>query len=117
MRTYGRTRDADGAPTWVEVSTDAAGRNDLVYATALCQVLLLNLNESPFYANHGIPAKTSLIQQVAPDFYAMRTQQQFAQYFANLVIARDQRAAEPTYNVNITTHDGVRLNAAVPIPT
>ncbi len=117
MRTYGRTYDADGLPTWVEVSTDAEGRNDFVWATTLCQVLQLNLNESPFYANYGIPAKTSLIQQVAPDFYVMRVQQQFSQYFANLVISRVPLAAAPVYRVNVTTNQGVKLNAEVPIPT
>lgn len=116
MRTFGRVYDANGLPTWVEVSTDANGLNDLVWATTLCQVLLLNLNESPFFANFGIPAHQSLIQQVAPDFYVMRTQQQFSQYFANLVISRVPNPVEPVYRVNITTHQGVKLNAAVPIP-
>ena len=116
MRTFGRVYDANKVPTWVEVSTDASGRNDLVWATTLCQTLLLNLNESPFFANYGIPAKTALIQQVAPDFYVMRTQQQFSQYFANLVISRVPAAADPVYKVNITTNQGVKLNADVPIP-
>jgi hypothetical protein len=116
MRTYGRTWDADGRPTWVEVNTDSAGFNDLVWATTLCQVLLLNLNESPFFANYGIPGHASLIQQVAPDFYVMRTQQQFSQYFSNLVISRVQSVSEPVYRVNVTTNQGVRLNADVPIP-
>ncbi len=117
MRTYGRTYDANGKPTWVVVSTDASGQNDLVWTTTLCQVLKLNLNESPFFANYGIPMKTALIQQVAPDAYAMRTQAQFSQYFANLVISRVPLATEPTYRVNVTTHQGVKLNADVPIPT
>lgn len=116
MRTFGRTYDANKVPTWVEVSTDANGRNDLVWATTLCQTLLLNLNESPFFANYGIPAKTALIQQVAPDFYVMRALQQFSQYFANLIISRVPAAADPVYKVNITTNQGVKLNANVPIP-
>lgn len=116
MRTYGRTYDANKVPTWVEVSTDAAGRNDLVWATTLCQVLQLNLNESPFFANYGIPAKNSIIQQVAPDFQVMRTQQQFEQYFANLIISRVPNPSAPVYRVNVTTNQGVKLNADVPIP-
>ena len=46
----------------------------------------------------------------------MRTQQQFSQYFANLVISRVPAAADPVYKVNITTNQGVKLNADVPIP-
>jgi len=117
VRTYGRTYDVNGVPTWVEVSTDSQGFNDMVWTTTLCQVLKLNLNESPFFGNFGIPAKTSLIQQVAPDIYAMRTQRTFSQYFANLVISRVPQAEQPTYRVNITTHQGVQLNTEVPIPT
>lgn len=117
MRTYGRVTNDDGTKTWVVVQTDAAGKNDLVWATTLIQVLKLNLGESPFFANYGIPARQSIIQQIAPDYYAMRTQQQFSQYFANLVISRVSAAAEPTYRVNITTNVGVKLNADVPIPT
>ena len=127
MRTYGRiyALNPDGSkqnpqpvgyPQWTEVQTDANGFNDLVYCTTLIQVLLLNLNESPFYANYGIPAKASVIQQVAPDYYVVRTQKAFAQYFANLVVARQAAAVVPTYLVNVTTNSGVKLNANVPIP-
>lgn len=116
MRTYGRITLQDGSRRWVEVSTDAAGFNDMVYVTTLLQVLKLFLGESPFYANYGIPAKTSVIQQVAPDYYVARTQQQFAQYFANLVISKVGGLVTPTYRVNVTTHQGVRLNVSIPVP-
>lgn len=122
MRTYGRIPNPASTPIkplpliWIVVTTDAAGFNDFVYATTLIQVLKLNLGESPFYANYGIPAKTSVVTQVAPDFYSMRTQQQFAQYFANLIIAKTA-ANPPTYQVNVTTHAGVKLSATVPIAT
>ena len=122
MRTYGRIPNPASTPIkplpliWTVVTTDAAGFNDLVYATTLIQVLKLNLGESPFYANYGIPAKISVVTQVAPDFYSMRTQQQFAQYFANLIIAKTA-ANPPTYQVNVTTHAGVKLSATVPIAT
>ena len=55
MRTYGRVYAEDGSYTWVEVSTDANGFDDMVMLTTLAQVLKLNLGESPFYANFGIP--------------------------------------------------------------
>ena len=123
MRTYGRVPNPASTPlvplppVWTEVTTDANGFNDLVYATTLIQVLKLNLGESPFYANYGIPAKASVVTQVAPDFYVVQTQQQFAQYFANLVVNKTAQSPNPTYQVNITTHAGVKLSATVPIPT
>ncbi|MEJ0017543.1 MAG: hypothetical protein WDN25_13450 [Acetobacteraceae bacterium] len=116
MRTYGRVTDTMGNKTWVEVTTDAQGFNDMVYVTTLAQTLKLNLGDSPFYADYGIPAHPSIVQQVIPDFYVARTQQQFAARFASLQIARVS-GDPPTYNLTITTHQGVRLNASVPIPT
>lgn len=136
MRTYGRVpvfEEGTNAPVidpetgvqrlqWTVVETTADGYDDYVYATTLIQVLKLNLGESPFYGNYGIPAKSSLVQQIAPDFYAMRTQQQFAGYFANLTIARAPAPAgfpldTPTYKLAITTNVGVKLNVDVPIAT
>lgn len=115
MRTYGRIPNGAGGLKWVRVDTDAKGFNDMVWLTTLIQCLKLNLNESPFYANHGIPAKPSVIQQIFPDFYVARTQQQFAPYFASLIIAKED-ASFPEYRVNVTTHQGVKINAAVPVP-
>jgi hypothetical protein len=115
MRTYGRLINADGTKTWVEVDTDANGFNDAVYLTTLCQCYLLNLNESPFYAGFGLPAEQSVIQQVAPDFYANRMAQYFAQFFASLILARDANAAEPVYTINVLTQQGARATLSVPI--
>ena len=131
MRTYGRVpvymsgtliqaknpNTGQPATKWVVVQTDANGFNDLVYATTLVQAFKINLGESPFYANYGLPAKTSVVTQVAPDYNVVLTQQQFAQYFASLVVARQAGAATPTYKVDITTHVGVKLSASVPIAT
>lgn len=136
MRTYGRVpvlipgsnvqaidpETGSPATEWVEVDTTAAGYNDYVYITTLIQVLKLNLGESPFYGNYGIPAKASIVQQVAPDFYVIRTQQQFAGRFANLTIARTAAPSgypinTPTYRVAVTTHQGLKLNVTVPIAT
>ena len=125
MRTYGRVwaLNEDGSrqnpqpagfPYWQEVTTDANGFSDSVWLTTLAQVLQLNLNESPFYANYGLPDEQSIMQQVAPDFYVNRTQQQFAQYFASLIIARVPGTVDPTYNVNVLTNQGARQVFQVP---
>lgn len=119
MRTYGRSPTNSG-PTWVEVTTDTNGFNDAVYLTTLCQVLLGNLNESPFYGNYGLPAEQSILTQIYPDFYIAMTQRQFSQYFAALVISRQPRAPNSrdlVYNVAATTQQGVALNRSMPIPT
>lgn len=125
MRTYGRVRnpqtgqfvpDPVTGMLWREVVTDANGYNDLVYATTLCQVFQLNLNESPFYGNYGLPAEEAVIQQVQPDFYVSRTQQQFAGYFANLIIWKDSAAEQPTYNANITTNQGAKILLSMAVP-
>lgn len=116
MRTYGRIRNPDGSKSWVVVETDANGFDDMVWVTTLCQTLLLNLGESPFFADHGLPAPNAVVQQIAPDFFVARTQRQFSAYFASLVVSRDA-SPTPTYKVNVTTHQGVKLNASVQIPT
>ena len=115
MRTYGRI-NSGGTLVWQEVDTDASGNNDLVYLTTLAQTLKMNLGESPFFANYGIPARESVIQQIFPDYYVSITQQQFAPYFASLLVARTS-TNPPTYRVNVTTHQGVKLNASIPVPT
>lgn len=118
MRTYGRIKSEPFGEKdkWVMVTTDENGFNDHVYLTALAQTLLLNLNESPFFANYGIPAKTSVLTQVFPDFNSIFTQQQYARFFASLLIAR-RNLPDPVYDIQCITHAGVRLNKEVPIPT
>lgn len=117
MRLWGRAANQDGTRgPWKEVDTEfGTGLNDLLRVTNLCQVLLLNLGESPFFANYGIPAQQSVVTQVFPDFYVARTQQQFSQFFASLIITK-QALPDPTYSVAVTTHAGQKLNALVPIP-
>jgi len=111
VRTYGRVTDEYGNKTWVTVESNPQQGDDYVFCTALCQVLKLNLNESPFYANYGIPAHPSVIQQIAPDYNVALTQKQFSQYFANLSISKLPPLPNdptPQYNVSITTHQGVQ---------
>lgn len=121
MRTYGRITNPDGSKTWVEVDTDANGFNDAVYLTTLIQCLKLNLNESPFWGNYGIPAEPSVVQQVFPDFYVTRTQQQFSQFFASLIVAKDAGGVDadgrpsPVYNIHVVTNYGSKSELQVPV--
>lgn len=109
MRTYGRVKDANGDETiWVEVFQQDDGNFESGYVTTLIQVLKLSLGESPFYANYGIPAQRSVIQQVFPDYYVQVTQQQFAQFFASLIISKVQ-SETPTYTVDVLTTYGTRI--------
>lgn len=113
MRTYGRVLDkTTGNLEWAIVETAPDGSNDYVYLTTLCQVLLLNLNESPFFANYGIPAHQSVQQQIAPDYYVAAVQRQFAGFFASLVINKI-KAFPPTYSVKVITNQGVKMQAEV----
>jgi hypothetical protein len=115
MRTYGRVTDKlTGKKTWVVETTNPVAGDSLVWVTTLCQVLLLNLGESPFYANYGIPAKPSVVQQLFPDFFVSRTQQQFAQYFASLIVTK-LPSRTPTYRVDIVTQQGTKINAQVAV--
>lgn len=67
------------------------------------------------FANFGLPAVPSVIQQVQPDYYVARIQQQFAQYFASLIIAKVPAATEPTYRVSVTTNQGSKIIVDVPV--
>jgi hypothetical protein len=101
------------------VTTDANGFNDLVYVTALAQVLQLNTNESPFYANYGIPARESVLSQVAPDINVTFIQQQYAQYFSVLLVAKRPSGgpgSPPTYDIHVLTRSGVVLRQSVVTP-
>jgi hypothetical protein len=122
MRTWGRTRDIlTGAKTWVEVSTDANGYNDMVYLTALVQTLKLNLGESPFFADWGLPATASVRTQIAPDFNAVLTQKRYAAFFLSLMLIRqpdgvdDTNRPVPQYAITVITNTGAVLSGVVPV--
>jgi hypothetical protein len=117
MRTWGRVGQVNGVGgTWTEIVTDpVTGDNSYVWLTTLIQVLKLGRNESPFYANYGIPAQQSVVQQIFPDLIVALTQQQFAQYFASLIISKQpaytvQGVAYPNYSVNVTLLNGTPIN-------
>jgi hypothetical protein len=135
MRTWGRVWDELGNPTWVEVTTDPSGFNDYVYITALIQSIKLNLAESPFWANFGLPAHQSIIQQAAPDFNMQFIATYFSQFFASLIISRTPIASPPgtsraqqqnspqtqpldptpTYYIQVLRHDGSLFEATIGI--
>lgn len=112
-RVYGRIPKTGGGFTWITVQTDANGNNEYVNLTWLIQDLKLVLGESPFYANWGIPAVQSVVQQIFPDFYVAQVQQQFAGYFSSLIISKVSGTTEPTYNVQVLTFSGTTFNATV----
>jgi hypothetical protein len=105
-----------GFPYWQIVQSDpVTGDDSWVRITQLCQTLLLNLGESPFYSSWGLPAKQTIVQQVQPDFYINRTQAQFAQYFANLAISK-LASDPPTYQIAATLFSGAKASVTVTIP-
>lgn len=114
MRVWGRITNADGSKTWVQVQTGPDGLNQEVYVTWLAQVLKLNLGESPFWANWGIPQFQTIMTQVAPDYYMMQTQTFFSGLFANLKISRVNGTVNPTYNINVLTKTGATISAVIP---
>jgi len=113
-RTYGRVKNSAGNLIWVEIQSDSTGNFEYGYATTLIQCLKLSLGESPFYANYGIPAQRSVIQQVFPDYYVIVTQQQFSPFFASLQIAKEE-SQTPIYNVNIVTTQGTKIQQEVAV--
>jgi hypothetical protein len=122
MRIFGRTRDVlTGKKTWVEIDTDENGFNDMVMLTALAQCLKLNLGESPFWADWGIPAYASIVTQIHPDFYMAIIQQRFASSFMVLMLQKMSDAFDetgrpaPFYLINIVTNYGASLEREVPI--
>lgn len=112
-RIWGRVYDQYGNPTWVAVTADVNGDLSNFYLTALAQVIQLQPNESPFYANYGIPAQTSILTQVYPDYYAMQIQSQYAAFFASLTISRVPQSNPPVYNVTAVTNNGALLEASI----
>ena len=123
MRTYGRVTPDPLYPDvkkWVIVETDENGFDDMVWLTTVIQTIKLNLGESPFFANYGIPAHASVMSQIAPDFYMSFTQQQYASHFMNLIISRQADRADedgvlsPFYLVSVITQYGATLTATVP---
>jgi len=118
LRTWGRVGQVNGiGGTWTEVTTDANGYNDAIWLTTLAQVLKLNLNEDPFFANYGIPGEQSVLSQIQPDYYVNQTQTQFSGYFAALTLSKLPQLPnqpKPTYDINVTANTLAILVSPVP---
>jgi hypothetical protein len=112
MRTWGRV-EVNGVKKWVAVESDESGDFTYGWITTLIQTLKLNLRESPFYAQYGIPAQQSIVEQIYPDYHVSMVQQQFSGYFASLAIRKVAGAENPTYDIDIVTLSGVSFNATI----
>ena len=111
MRTYGR----DNHGNWFTVVVDSTGFDDDIWLTTLAQVLTSNLNESPFYANYGLPARDSIIARTHPDYWISIIQGQFAQYFTSLTIQKtvDNTNNTPTYHVEVIKNNGATASVTI----
>lgn len=109
-RVWGRETQSDGTRTWVAFETDDNGYDDMPNFIWLQNALLLNTNESPFYADWGIPVQRTLATSVYPDYYTAQTQQRFSQYFPSCSISRISSTTDVAYSVNITTKTGVQVS-------
>ena len=105
MRTYGVDPSTQ---QWVEVS-----ETSYVWLATLAQTLRLNLGESPFYANYGIPAQNAVHTQIPPDLAINTTQVQYAPYFASLTVTSRQIAPNPIYNINAVFLNGTIISSQV----
>lgn len=112
MRTWGRIME-NGQKKWIKVEPDANGDASYFWLTNLIQTLKLNLGESPFYANVGIPAQQSIMTQIYPDYYVTQIQRQFAPYFASLIINRVENTQNPTYNLTIIFFNGTTFQQQI----
>lgn len=115
MRTWGRVTDESGIKKWVVVEQDDDGDFSYGWLTTLIQTLKLGLGESPFYAQFGIPAQQSIVQQIYPDYYVNMTQQQFAGYFSSLAITKVDGTENPTYNIDVVFRNGVSYQKKIAV--
>ena len=103
------------------VQTDARGFDDMVWLTTLAQICKLNLGESPFFADWGIPARESVVTQIYPDYYVQLIQQRVAPHFMSLMVEhRPDEVDEtgrpmPHWHFEAVTHYGAYLAVDVPV--
>lgn len=107
-RVWGRVT-TNGTRKWQAFETDSNGYDDAPNIIWLQNVLLLNLNESPFYADWGIPLQQTLATSIFPDYYTSQTQQRFSAYFPSVVITRIS-SSDVSYSVNVTTQTGYKVS-------
>lgn len=104
MRTYGRNSEGK----WVVVETDSEGFSDAVWLTTLVQNIRLAPQESPFFAQNGIPVYGSIIQQIIPTFYVNKMQKEFSDHFTSLKITLESQDP-PVYNISAVTKLGSKI--------
>jgi hypothetical protein len=83
-----------------------------VWATTFIHTLKLNLGESPFFANYGLPSQESVMTQIAPDFFIEHTRQQYSDKFAILKMTT-KAAINPTYDAFIMTKQGKTITERI----
>jgi hypothetical protein len=107
LRTYGRSTNQDtGITSWVTVTSTPEGSDELVWFTDLLQALQLDLGESPFFGNVGIPVQETIASGIYPDFYVNALQNYYSPNFAVLYITRDSTQFDPTYDVYVQFSNG-----------
>ncbi|QCE32947.1 hypothetical protein FAI41_04685 [Acetobacteraceae bacterium] len=74
--------DQNGKRQWISVS------NNTAILTWLQQAVLLQLGESPFWVDWGLPVIGALTQGIYPDLYIQKTKERFQPYFLNININR-----------------------------
>lgn len=109
MRTYGRNSQGQ----WIEVDTLSTGDSSMVWLTTFVQCLKLNLGESPFWGNYGLPSLQSVQSQVAPDVYVAQMQAAFSQYFVSLSVSRQLGSITPIYNITAIMNNGSIVSTQV----
>lgn len=107
---WGRTYSADGTPSWVQVSQDQNGFSDYVYIAAMIQCVKLNLGESPFWGNYGLPAHQAVEQQLPPDYNMQFIAQFFMQFFASVIVTR----TPPSFSANVAPENTGPYGKVVP---
>lgn len=108
MRVWTRVMGSDGKRTWQPVDND---QGNIAW---LQNSLLLQLGESPFWADWGIPVQQTLVSRVWPDYYLNMTQQRFRDVFPTLQITRRDggNGADPVYDISIILNDGTFYSSA-----
>lgn len=103
-RVYGRDKNG----VWQTVTTDANGFDDAVDLTWLGQVCLLNWQESPFWADWGIPSHQAVVMSLFPTYYIQRIQQQFSSKFTSVSV-QQLNLPNPTYDISVITKKGSQI--------
>lgn len=102
MRVWTRVMGSDGKRTWQPVDND---QGNIAW---LQNALLLQLGESPFWTDWGLPVSKTLVSQIWPDYYLNMTQQRFRDVFPTLQVTRQRvdGQSDPVYSIRAILSDG-----------